>query len=469
LLGFADQEALARAIGLNKGVPNFRWISTPRVGTGPERVKQFIDQIPKALMDPLTAKEKESGLYTPPPNNRIAFTGTLVDAQAFYQKTSPMNSCRNCPIVTLTDGLPIVIPTEEAVKQILTGTSHQANEAIATYSYDGQKWIKNTAAASFPPLSYTGTVELVAVNAVMAGCKPNYLPVVLAAVQGGANFFGSSGPWGYPMYISGPIAKTIGANAKQPFQVGNPANVSIGRACELCQINIGGSAQGITNTNMGNPINRTGMCFVEDASALPTGWLGQNELVTYKASDNSTRNFTKNDNLVFTNTTRSQVIANFSPQSFQNLNKGVGDLARALGVEGKPGNYNILQYLLPSMIGSTAMGATLPAIIMSPGIAKSLYDAGFTSKQAVIKWVSDNDYMTVADYQGLGWYDFSTSGGTSKMPGTNIAYMDAPPATPWHEGDVPAIIVTNSGGDETIMLFGSWTGLGTVGPIDAWK
>lgn len=121
------------------------------------------------------------------------------------------------------------------------------------------------------------------------------------------------------------------------------------------------------------------------------------------------------------------------------------------------------------MMGSTADGATLPALIISPGIAQSLYQCGLTSKQAVIKWISDNDYMTVADFQGLGWYDFTTTGGTKLMPGTNIAYKDAPPDTPWHEGDVPAIIVTNSGGDETIMLFGSWTGLGTVGPIDAWK
>jgi hypothetical protein len=177
----------------------------------------------------------------------------------------------------------------------------------------------------------------------------------------------------------------------------------------------------------------------------------------------------KNDNLVFLNTTRSQVITNFSSQSFQNLNKGVGDLARALGVEGKPGNYNILQYLLPSMIGSTADGATLPALIMSPGIAQSLYATGLTSKQAVIDWVSANDWMTVEDFRGLGWYDFTTNGGTRALPGTSFTYGNAPANTPWQEGAVPAIIVTNSGGDETIMAFGSWTGLGTARPIDPWR
>lgn len=420
-------------------------------------------------MDPLTAKEQESGLYSPPPNPRITFTGTLDDAQAFYQKTSPINSCHNCPIATMTDGLPIIVPTEDAVKLMESGTSHSPNEMMAPYSYNGQQWVKSANPAKFTPLSYTATVELVAVNAVMAGCKPAYFPVVLGALQSGFNYATSNGPWGYDMYLSGPVVKQIGSNAKAPFTVGNPVNIAIGRATQLCLINLGASAQGSSNTNMGNPLNRTGMCFAEDASVLPAGWLGQNELATYTGSDNKTHNFTKNDNLVFTNTTRSQITANFSSQSFQNLNKGVGDLARALGVEGKPGNYNVLSYLLPSMIGSTADGATMPAMIMSPGIAQSLYQFGLTSKQAVIDWVHANDTMTIVDYRGMGWYDFGTTGGTRAMPGTTYTYGSAPVDTPWHEGDVPAVIVTNSGGDECLMLFGSWTGLGNVRPVDPWR
>ena len=69
-------------------------------------------------------------MYTPPPNPRIVFTGTLDDAQSFYQKTSPMNSCENCPIATMTDGLPIIIPTEDAVKAMEAGTSHSPNEMM---------------------------------------------------------------------------------------------------------------------------------------------------------------------------------------------------------------------------------------------------------------------------------------------------------------------------------------------------
>ena len=214
------------------------------------------------------------------------------------------------------------------------------------------------------------------------------------------------------------------------------------------------------------------MCFAEDTDSLPTGWLGQNELATYMGSDNKTKNYTKNDNLVFLNTTRSQQVMNFSSQSFQNLNKGVGDLARALGVEGKPGNYNILQYLLPSMIGSTANGSTMPALFMSPGIAKSLYDYGLTSKAAVVAWVNANDWVTLGDWQKMGWYDFATNGGTRTIVTSDNKTMmmkDAPISTKWQVGGVPAILVTNVGGDECIMAFGSWSGLGSVRPVDPWR
>jgi hypothetical protein len=355
------------------------------------------------------------------------------------------------------------------VKAMLSGTSHQAVEQIFPYTYDGQQWVKGKNPTKFTPLSYTATVETIAVNAIMAGCKANYFPVVLGALQNGAKWSNSNGPWGYLLYFSGPFVKDIGSNYVQPFTVGNPVNISIGRATQLALINIGASNQGSTNTNMGNPLNRVGTCFAEDASQLPSGWLGQNELAAYTGTDNKSHNFTKNDNLIFTNTTRSQITANFSSQSFLNLNKGVGDLARALGVEGKPGNYNVITYLLPAMIGSTADGATMPALIMTSGIAKNLYDFGLKSKQEVIDWVNDNNEMKITDYRGMGWYDFGTSGGTRTMPGTKYTYGNAPDDTPWHEGKVPAIIVTNSGGDECIFCFGSWSGLGTVCPVDPWR
>ncbi len=133
-LCFPDQQSFFQNVVLINGEPNVRMVATPRTGTGPERVATFLDACLKALTNPLTAKEKETGIYSPPAQPRIAFTGTLDDAQTFFQATTPVSNCRNCPINKWTDGLPIIIPTEQKVKEMLTGTSHKPDEKVFTYS-----------------------------------------------------------------------------------------------------------------------------------------------------------------------------------------------------------------------------------------------------------------------------------------------------------------------------------------------
>ena len=247
-MGFADQITFARNIALITGVPNIRWIDAPRTGTGAERAQQIIDKVPAAFTDPLTAKEKESGLYTPPEPPKIVFEGTLLDAQVFFQQTTPVSTCANCPIAKMTDGLPIIIPTEEAVKEMLTGTSHKAEEQIVRYSMNAtSKQVVKGARVTYAS-GYFTTVEKVAAVAVMAGCKPEYMPAALAVAAGGGgstNCPGTSGPSGEFFVISGPYAKEIGMNGKhEAMDVGNPANMSIGRTANLMTINFGGCITG---------------------------------------------------------------------------------------------------------------------------------------------------------------------------------------------------------------------------------
>jgi hypothetical protein len=438
----------------------------------------FIAALMKTFTDPLTAKEQETGLYNPPPSPRIAYTGTLDDSQTFYGKTSPMASCRNCPVSQWTDGNPIIPPTEEKVKAMLTGTSHSADELVVSYSKATGQWVKSSTSTKFLPLSFQVTVEKIAVNAVMAGCKPAYLPVVLGAMQNGFNYMTTNTPIGYVMFLSGPVVKEIGLNTKQSFQVGNPPGMTIGRACQLILINIGGSAQGASNTNLGNPANRTGMCFAEDSESLPPGWLGQNELATYTGTDNKTHNYDKTESFAFLGNFRSQIEANLSSQSFRNLNKGVGDLARALGVEGKPGNYNVLQYLIPVLIGQTGTPG-IPGFYVTPGVAKSLYDAGLTSKAAVGKWISDSTIIPLGEVEKWGWYDFNYSGGTRALTdidgkpvlgkdGKQLQMKDGPKDLPYRWASTSAtILVGNGGGDDSIYMFGNFGG--SARPIDPWR
>lgn len=154
-----------------------------------------------------------------------------------------------------TDGLPVVPPTVERVYAMLGGTRRAADEVIGI----------------IPPDYRVCTVEKAAVNAVMAGCRPEYMPVVIAAVQAwAAEPFNAHGvaatTWysGPVVVVNGPIASRIGMNPEHnAFGPGNRANASIGRALNLIVRNIGGSRPGeVDRSTQGHPTKYT-MAFAE--------------------------------------------------------------------------------------------------------------------------------------------------------------------------------------------------------------
>ncbi|MBW2424772.1 MAG: thioredoxin [Deltaproteobacteria bacterium] len=159
------------------------------------------------------------------------------------------------------DGLPIVPPTEARVLAMLEGTSRAPDELVAVV----------------PPDLVPCTVEKVAINAVMAGCKPEYLPVVLAAVEAACtdefNIHGllattmSVGP---VLVVNGPIRKRIGMNSgKNVLGQGNRANATIGRALQLVIRNVGGGRPGeVDRATLGNP-GKLSFCFAEDEEGSP--------------------------------------------------------------------------------------------------------------------------------------------------------------------------------------------------------
>lgn len=132
-----------------------------------------------------------------------------------------------------TDGLPVVPPTPERVERMLSGTKRSPDELIAP----------------LPPKWGKATVERIAINAVMAGCLPEYLPVVLAAVEAMVderfNLHGVQVTTSHvaPMLmINGPIRKTLDINdGFNLFGQGWRANATIGRAVRLVCTNIGGA------------------------------------------------------------------------------------------------------------------------------------------------------------------------------------------------------------------------------------
>jgi hypothetical protein len=160
-----------------------------------------------------------------------------------------------------TDGYPIIPPTVDVVGELLGSVGRPANELIAR----------------LPPYGGEATVELIAINAAMAGCRPRELPVVIAAVEAvadpGFNLFGietSSNPAAILMVVSGPLAEELGVNSKEDCLGGRTrVNASIGRAIRLCVINIGGSrSDTVPGATHGQP-GKHGMCVAENLLASP--------------------------------------------------------------------------------------------------------------------------------------------------------------------------------------------------------
>ena len=146
----------------------------------------------------------------------------------------------------VTDGLPVVPPSRARVDAMLA-TTGRARDALV---------------AEVPPNFGRATVEKLAVNAVMAGCRPDYFPVVLAVVEAACdpafNLHGQSGTTNAasPLVIlNGPVRQRLGVNcAAGVFGPGCRANATIGRALRLVMINLGGTRAGeVSMSTMGHP------------------------------------------------------------------------------------------------------------------------------------------------------------------------------------------------------------------------
>ena len=154
-----------------------------------------------------------------------------------------------------TDGLPVMAPTPERVLRMLGGTRRDAQEVVAVV----------------PPNLAPATVEKVAINAVLAGCKPEFLPVVIASLEAACtDAFNAHGVMATTMgaspavIVNGPIRERIGMNSRLgALGQGNRANATIGRALRLVLRNVGGAKPGGTErSTLGSPAKFT-LSFAE--------------------------------------------------------------------------------------------------------------------------------------------------------------------------------------------------------------
>ena len=209
-------------------------------GTDPISSRPFMQEVIEGLSEPLNDNDL-LGLSFERETPRLLEPDTEENLQALFNENH------------WSDFLPIVMPTEERVEAMLKGTSHAPDEVVGR--------LRPTAFREF----WEFTVEKVAVNAVMAGAKPEYLPVILALAASGVSARSSStNSFATIALINGPIRDEIGMDSgigvMGPY---NHANVAIGRAYNLLSVNLqGGSVPG--DTYMGSLGN-----WYNYASTLP--------------------------------------------------------------------------------------------------------------------------------------------------------------------------------------------------------
>ena len=255
-----------------------------------------------------------------------------------------------------TDHLPIILPTEDRVEQMLTGTSHAPDKVVG-----------RLAPTHFRE-SWEVTVEKVAVNAVMAGAKPEYLPVILALLATGQTARSSStNSFATFAAINGPIRAEIGmGDGIGAFGPYNHANATIGRAYSLASINLqGGSVPGDTYMGtLGNWYNYSSV-FPEAEERSPWAPLHVQQGFAPKASVAT----------VFFGAWYTQ--AGYGP--------------RETWQEKFRHQFAAAEHYLP------------PIIVMDPIAARGFVEIGFDSKDKLIEWCARNARVTAREYWDNQW------------------------------------------------------------------
>ncbi|HEY3068386.1 MAG TPA: hypothetical protein VGL09_21555 [Methylomirabilota bacterium] len=261
----------------------------------------------------------------------FVFSGAYEEVDALYQERG------------WTDGLPIVPPTEPAVRACLQFTERDPREVIGV----------------LPPRQGEATVERIAINAVMAGCRPEYFPVILAGIEALADPLfnldsvqATTHPVAPLLVVNGPIAREIGLNAGyNAFGQGTRANVTIGRAVRLVLMNVGGGLPGTGDrATQGSPA-KLAYCVAENEAENP--WEPLHVEAGF-APDVS-------------------VVTAFGCEAPHNIqdhysNTGVGVLRTVAGAMGQAGSNNLL-------------GAGWPLLSLGPEHAATIARDGFGKRQ----------------------------------------------------------------------------------------
>jgi hypothetical protein len=270
------QDAASAAAG--KGMPGLRIMpeKVPSESTIPDQIEagiyEVMDDIFALITTPLSEEERSPKKKDEIKHERIIFSGSIEEVNRFFYKRG------------WTDGLPVLPPTEEAVQEMLTGTDLPPDHVVT----------------KIIPRMGKATVEKIAINAVMAGALPTYMPLLVAGVQAIMDrqaFFGtwevSTGSWSPCWIINGPVRKDLHINSGVgTLSPGDMANAAFGRAMGLIIKNIGGARKGVEDMGvLGNPM-KYAMVMAENEEDSP--WEPLHVEYGYNKSDSTVTVFFPN-------------------------------------------------------------------------------------------------------------------------------------------------------------------------------
>lgn len=205
-------------------------------------------QILDALIDPITQEEiEENQQLAPTDPQEVVFSGTIDEVNEFYNG------------MMWSDGLPIVPPTKDRVEEFLKYTDYRWDRTIAVLSPSYRKSL----------------IWHVAVNGVMAGCKPEHMPILVALTKAMTSgefrrTLGSTHAWTPYCWANGPVGRQLGLDHGQG-QINEQANVAIGRFLNLAMLNLAGYY--VKQDRMGTFGYPVSWCMAEDDEAcLRIGW-----------------------------------------------------------------------------------------------------------------------------------------------------------------------------------------------------
>ena len=275
--GFVEQ---AKSTALTAGIPVQRVAEYPGAfasHTRSELIKNTQDvlwkQIVEGLTKPITPSEIAQATKTLKTyNNQIVFSGTLNEVQQYFENQG------------WTDGLPITPPTLELVNEFFKYTPYSKDAVIG----------------EIPPSYRKVTVQHVAVVGAMAGCPPEYMPILIAYTKAMMNgdfrkTLSSTHAWTPFLWINGPIARQLGIDAGQG-QISSPNNKKIGRFIDLAMINLGG--YDVKKNRMGTFGYLSSWAMSEDEEALSRiGWQPYHVQKGYNLNDSAITSLNWGNNL----------------------------------------------------------------------------------------------------------------------------------------------------------------------------